>query len=245
MSGVLPNAQQIDINVSMPSTHDTLYALAQKYGGACTKRFRQGSDHRGKGLGYWYHQRDGWHGVCKALSVYWIFFHSLDQDFWGWLYGPDGRIQAPQAAKIIDLHDAYKNRTHGLSKDGWTDEKLAQARLIPRADIVSGKRLRLSGIADQSNAYLAGRLIGDSIAPQSYEGGSYKQLSFHRPGGGGHAVAAWVERDVAFFDPNFGEYWFETKSGFRQWYGQFWVVSGYGAKYTGEYNFSAYARRVN
>lgn len=245
MSGVLPNASQIDIGVTMASKHQALYALAAQFNGACTKRFGQGSDHRGKGLGYWYHQRAGWHGVCKALSVYWIFFHALDQDFWGWLYGPNGRIDAQKAAKIIDLHAAYKSRSGGLTKDGWTDQKLLGAHLIPRSGIVSGARLKVTGVANQSNPYLAGRLIGDSIAPTDYEGGSYKQLSFHNPDGGGHAVAAWVERDVAFFDPNYGEYWFETKADFRKWFGKFWVTTGYGAKYTGDYNFTAYARKVN
>ena len=34
---------------------------------------------------------------------------------------------------------------------------------------------------------------------------------------GGHAVAAWIGargEDACFFDPNFGEYWFENKQDF-------------------------------
>ena len=30
--------------------------------------------------------------------------------------------------------------------------------------------------------------------------------------GGGHVVAAWVAQDVAFFDSNFGDFWFAKKA---------------------------------
>lgn len=240
---VLSNIDQVDLNIQLGSKHAKLWALAKAFGGGCTKHFGQGSDDERKGLGFWYHQKAGWHGVCKALSVYWIFFHALDQDFWGWLYSGKSKIDATKAAKIIDLHGSYKTRAKGLSKDGWTDGKLWGAKLIPRKEIVGGARLRLSAVADQA-PLVAGLAMAEAVASQGYEGGSYKQLSFHSPKGGGHAVAAWVERDVAFFDPNYGEYWFETKEGFRQWFGQFWVETGYGAKYSSEYNYTSYARKI-
>jgi YopT peptidase len=43
-----------------------------------------------------------------------------------------------------------------------------------------------------------------------------------------HACAAWSQRDVAFFDPNFGEFWFDTREKFVSWFPTFWHTAGYG-----------------
>ena len=46
--------------------------------------------------------------------------------------------------------------------------------------------------------------------------GAYAMIVLHGAGGG-HAFAAWIGgrgEDACFFDPNFGEYWFEDKQNF-------------------------------
>ena len=40
-------------------------------------------------------------------------------------------------------------------------------------------------------------------------------------------MAAWVAQDVAFFDPNFGEFWFERSADFVAWLPTFWQKSFY------------------
>jgi hypothetical protein len=41
-------------------------------------------------------------------------------------------------------------------------------------------------------------------------------------------MAAWVAEDVAFFDPNYGEFWFERPATFVNWFTTFWHKSLYG-----------------
>ena len=40
-------------------------------------------------------------------------------------------------------------------------------------------------------------------------------------------MAAWVGADVAFFDPNFGEFWFENRQDFINWFPAFFSKSCY------------------
>jgi len=50
---------------------------------------------------------------------------------------------------------------------------------------------------------------------------------------GGHVVAAWVGPDVAYFDSNFGEYWFERRDDFVRWFPRYWQLSRYGRTFGG------------
>jgi hypothetical protein len=50
--------------------------------------------------------------------------------------------------------------------------------------------------------------------------------------GDGHATAAWIGGpsygsggDAAFFDPNVGEFWFEDKRNFFEWFKVFYAAS--------------------
>jgi hypothetical protein len=246
---VLPNAWLIDAHLDMGSKHQKLHDLANKFGGACTKKFSQGSDDKEKGVGYWYHQRKKasgakWGGVCKALSVYWIAMHANDADFWGWLM-EGGWGQAERVNMVCDLHGAYSNRDKKLSTDAWTAQTLGRVGIIEQRSTVGGGSLKTVGVSNQKfggNSQYAGAIFAKSIAP-AYKGiGRYKQFSFHRKGGG-HAVCAWVAQDVAFFDPNYGEYWFETTAGFRQWFAQFWDMT-YGSRYTGEWYINSYGKKI-
>jgi hypothetical protein len=247
-TSVLPDAYLIDAHLDMPSKHTKLHLLAHEFGGACTKKFSQGSDDRTKGLGYWYHQRKKkngkkWGGVCKALSVYWIAYHANDWDFWGWLM-ENGWAQAERATIICDLHGAYGKRD-GLSKYNWMKQVLATAHVVERRSNHNGAAMVLTGSGDAvtGKTYLNGRLIAEAVAPNyRLGGGCYRQLSFH--GGGGHAVALWAAEDATFFDPNYGEYWFEHVGDFRKWFGHFWVESGYGAKYEGQYDLSCWGKSI-
>jgi hypothetical protein len=65
-------------------------------------------------------------------------------------------------------------------------------------------------------------------------GGAYVLISIM--GNGGHAMAAYVgSTDVAFFDPNFGEFWFPDQASFRAWFAEFWKTSGYSREFDSFY----------
>lgn len=247
---VLPNAAMIDAHLNLGAKHESLQQLAIKYDGACTKKFSQGSDDRQAGLGFWYHGRltggQRWGGVCKALSVFWITAHANDQDFWGWLMDGGSWTHIERARAIIDVHGWYKNRG-GQTQDAWTNERLESVGLEERRAIAGGGSMQRTGAATAISAtgsrYLAGFMMASDLAPnfdKTTEG--YRQLSFWGPPGGGHAVAAWVAEDVAFFDPNYGEFWFPSPAKFRQWYGHFWNMTGYGDRYPRLYKINQYGK---
>jgi hypothetical protein len=58
-------------------------------------------------------------------------------------------------------------------------------------------------------------------------------------------MAAWVAEDLAFFDPNFGEFWFANPNHFAQWFrSEFWTRSLYFAGLSGQYWLFPYAKAM-
>ncbi len=73
------------------------------------------------------------------------------------------------------------------------------------------------------------RTLGEEIARGF---GTYKTVGFSGPHFA-HACAAWSHRDVTWFDPNFGEFWFEDRAAFIEWFPTFWHTAGYGTPQIG------------
>lgn len=258
-TSVLPYAQAIDWEIDMPFKHQRIHALALTHGGACTKKFSQGSDEKNKGVGSIYHLRMKspgvkWSGVCKALCMFWIAFHANDEDFWGWLFGPNGDVDVEVAGFICDLHGSYSSRVDhgdvptreisGLSKVEFMRKQLAKAGVIPRTTATGGSLSTNQQALTSGTSLGRGREIAAVLAPDYKMGGAmYKQLSFSSAGGA-HATAAWVAQDVCFFDPNYGEYWFETVVDFRRWFELFWVYSGYGSKYDKNFTIHCFGTKA-
>jgi hypothetical protein len=92
-----------------------------------------------------------------------------------------------------------------------------------------------------------GQMLGLALSPTNLNtkgaDGSYVLISIM--GDGGHALAAFVGRDdVAFFDPNFGEFWFPKRADFRTFLDYFWQRTGYSQDYESFY-LLGYAKGVN
>jgi hypothetical protein len=84
----------------------------------------------------------------------------------------------------------------------------------------------------------AGALVGVE------EAGAEGALAFAQ-GGLGLDERAFVGTDVAFFDPNFGEYWFPNRTDFARWFGEFfWPKSFYDCLLSGSFALRDYARAV-
>lgn len=249
---VLPNSPAIDHHLDMPHKHQKLHAMAYTHGGACIKKFQQGSDDKQKGVGFWYHQRNKsngsrWAGVCKALSVYWISCHATDVDFWGWLTHNSDTINEKSALHICDLHGSYGSRADhgnfatrselGLGKDGWVAFQLGKAGVVERKGISAGQSLTHSANFGSNNIRARGRQMAEALCENP---GCYKQFSFRRDGGG-HATALWVGEDVTFFDPNYGEYWFEKREDFKRWFSLFWEET-YGSRYSKNFHITSWGK---
>jgi hypothetical protein len=236
-TSVLPDAWMIDAEIERTTKIAKLQIAAHECGGACTKVFGQGgtgsewdrsqskslTQTAQLGLAKWYKLRFKkpgvrMAGVCKALSVYWLGFHANDEDFWGWLTN-NGFIRVDVAAHIITEH---QESTKGAGQSAWERNILATVGVIPQAGGTSFDQdtSSLSGV-------VRGRTIAQAIAPDKGRWG-YKSISYRRVGAtGGHATVAWVGQDVTYFDPNYGEFWFENRANFRTWFSRYWAISGY------------------
>ncbi len=72
-------------------------------------------------------------------------------------------------------------------------------------------------------------------------GGSYRRITFEG-GLGAHAIAAWVADNVCFFNPNFGEFSFDSRVKFRRWFlNVFWDQSLYSKILGGRWQVTEYS----
>lgn len=81
-----------------------------------------------------------------------------------------------------------------------------------------------------------GFAMAKMLDPASWNASDFYVLISILGSGGGHAICAFIGRkDVAFFDPNFGEFYFETRQGFRNFMRSFWDASGYANSFNSFY----------
>ena len=194
-------------------------------------------------------------GICQALSAKWIAEHANDRSLWNWLFAP-GSTNVKQAAianlminftesvqrtgKLANPTTMNKNTGGDFYQDFVTDKYLGLYDVVRRKATQAGY---MGTIASQ----LPVGKLGHNLASRFQEswlcskGGSYILISIM--GNGGHAMAAYVGQDVAFFDPNFGEYWFPSINEFYPWFLKFWKSSGYDRSFNTFY-LLPYAKKV-
>ena len=177
-------------------------------------------------------------GICQALSAKWIAEHANDSSLWYWLFasGTTNVKQASFANLMVNFTESVQ-RTGAVSnpttrdysggdfyQDHVTDKYLSLYKVKRRGAANAGF------MGSMSNQLPVGSW-GTNLANRFQEswlnarGGSYILISIM--GNGGHAMAAYVGKDIAFFDPNFGEYWMPDTNKFYSWFQQFWWKSGY------------------
>ena len=239
---VLPNAHLIDADLNRTAKMAKIQAKALENQGACTKIFVQGgtpNEAKGKtqmaqlGVGKYY-KPQGMHGVCKAMSTFWMANHANDEDFWGWLI-QDGFVKVSSAAMLIDAHKQSKaNGNQTL----WENNILKTVGIILQGH---SNAMIFEDVDTGATPYGRAVQMVNRILKGRW---GYRSISIHREGGG-HAMAAWVGQDVCFMDPNYGEFWFETVDGFRNWFIDFWVTSGYATKYDVDCQVLSYGKSIN
>lgn len=179
----------------MPGPLDTVY----RFGGEVVKDFRQGaSDSYG-----WINLDPGTReGACMALSCWWIVKLKKREDFYGWVTKPSG-IKAINQMQTSPVYGSAPNRIEN------------------RIRFFEQNGLKRAGNAEINiNPFDVQR-----IAMTLYQGDGYKQITF-RGSAGGHAVAAEVsDYECRFFDPNYGEAWFNQRLQFAYWFVAFWQAA--------------------
>jgi hypothetical protein len=253
-TSVLPQAGWIDAHILRTETIDKLQIAAKDCHGACTKIFGQeGSRNEWNtrtekpasmcaelGLARWYRQhfkRPGVRmgGVCQALCAYWIAFHATDRDFWGWLTTPQGYMRVDVAKTIIASQLASYGDETFENRSRWERSFLGAFGVIPQA---AGRWYEqdLSKVTGEIRGQIISRALG---SPQARWG--YRSIGLYRPVG--HCLAAWVGKDVTFFDPLYGEYWFEDRANFARWFREYWRMSGSGFKHS-YFDITPYGKSV-
>lgn len=197
-------------------------------------------------------------GICQALAAKWIAEHANDSSLWNWIF-VKGTTNVKQSAignlminftesvvqtgKLANASTSGKNNTNLYYQDFVTTKYLSlyglRKRAIVQDSVIGSMSNQLTvGSGTTAGRRLARRLNEKSLVTKG--GGSYVLISIMGKGGG-HAMAAYVGTDIAFFDPNFGEFWFPTHKQFYNFFLTFWKKSGYDKSF-GSYYLLPYAK---
>jgi YopT peptidase len=181
-------------------------------------------------------------GICEIASAKWLECHAKGDHVSTWLE-KDGVIDPNKIRQLMQIFaigtTMHPDRMRGGSGGGADDQNratevwLATKGIIRKSSIVGVPFLHqgIQHVPTGSNATRGNRqrrVLARALAEEIVRGfGTYKMIGMTGTHFA-HACAAWSERDVAFFDPNFGEFWFDTREKFVNWFPTFWHTAGYG-----------------
>lgn len=175
--------------------------------------YDQGRDKR------WLAMQETRDGACYALAMYWVVVWARGEDYFEWLSPPKeasskgsstigvGMVQ--NVRKLMENQGKFLGKLNVLGQPG-RNLKLGYAKTM----IEGNCELK----ATEQLVLLQGASL-DQIAADITGREGYVMLGWYKENLGGHACAAHVgQSEVFFFEPNFGQYWFDTKESFRTWY---------------------------
>jgi hypothetical protein len=211
-------------------------------------------------------------GICKALSAQWIVDHAYGGSLVNRLTTPGGALDASAIRMVMqNFIGAWNNQdietAKFLESRGMRQRCNSRMQDFTRTTRVGGQKVETTTTKYFSTTTYAsggGNCAIELAKALRTVSGSYVQIDFGGDGVG-HATCAWIggpsygsSGDAAFFDPNCGEYWFERKADFCDWFQYFyeksyagfpcrfnsrWSVSQWGLAVGAEK--SAYAKAVN
>lgn len=195
-------------------------------------------------------------GICRALACKWIAEHANDSSLWNWLFVPN--TTWVDRGKIANL---MVNFVEGVSPSGtFQNTTVSNPQNLGGGnyqDLVMDKYLELYGLArrgitqDLITGYqvrTAGLNLAHSIANRmtprylNTKSGCYLHIYIGAPGSA-HSMSAWVGQDIAFFDPNFGEFYFDNHKRFREFFLYMWSRSGYANSFN-SFQLDPFAKKV-
>ena len=239
----------------------------ERFNGHCTHTFSQCLEPVASMIGKSKKTKDG---ICQALSEMWIVFHAHDGAIWNWLC-PDGKVNSSALANVAyNFH--YGTAIHAGNPSAIDDQDqnsdlwFLQYGIRRRTDIamtksntfIDGKMVKQNyaqrSLTEASRGggsrmglgkSLGRALIGGSMVKNMGQGdGTYRMIGIHGSVGG-HCMCAFVGQDVAFFDPNYGEFYFPKREDFANWFGEyFWPKSFYDWMLSSSFQLRDYARAV-
>ncbi len=193
-------------------------------------------------------------GICAALSAYWIERHAHDGSLANELGGGGvGPLKVGKIKEIAMLHGHVSMRGDRSDQHRDLGLWLKMHDLLPLhgSEVLKGDSKKVKGMSPTRNEFVASttgaiaNIEGNMVRGMQKFSSCYLRLNFggniRFKGEGGHAVAVWLggrtygsAGDALFFDPTYGEFWFESKADFFRFFPVF-----YKAKYlSGLMNFN-------
>ena len=223
---------------------------AVKHNGFQTSDFSQCVEPVHSIIGKHANSRDG---ICQAMSQRWIVMHAAGGSLFNWMCDASGKVKPAAIVNLsvnqveTETREMYAGRTD----QDWVSEKYLYANgIIRRTGVLAAAVTPTQSVFVRD--ITAGTKAGGNIFQQLANGlvnsstlvtGYYVMIGIHGKGGG-HCMAAYVGQDIAFFDPNFGEYWFPDRRNFVAWFrdsvGLPYKVGGLNA----EFSLRAYAPKM-
>ena len=215
--------------------------LSQQYNGYCTWDLSQSLppvDRMARMGGV-----DMGRGICLGLASHWIRYHAWDDSLVNHLGGiaiNNGHSFIPLNIRLLARIKQCQQQWRGRLDDAliWLGNpvndiiKVRTSLNTPvhlnigrggnavRLTNLPGSRdaVRLTNLPGSRNANTRGHVVNWAGMSDDLDkvSGAYAMIVLHGPRGG-HACTAWIGgrgEDACFFDPNFGEYWFEDKRNF-------------------------------
>jgi hypothetical protein len=195
-------------------------------------------------------------GICRALACRWIVEHANGGSLWNVLFAPGTNWvkQAVIANTMISFIEGVSDSGPMRNKTVKNPKKLGGGNY---QDLVMDKYMTLHGLARRNicqnliTGFTSG-FTGLQTAEQIVCRMTPKWLNaksgcyLHMYIGGtdsAHSVAAWVGEDIAFFDPNFGEFYFSKHADFKKFFLYMWDRSGYISSFN-DFRLDAFAKKV-
>lgn len=233
------NAEQEEL-LKIQATYKTIHTIIQnRYKGLVVSKFSQSIQPVSAFLNLNQHTKDG---ICQALVNRWIAAHAADGSLWNEVYQTVNNQSAIKIEAIRGLMAEFQEGIGGnqtsmgpyqkLNTEVW----LMKRGVIPRMTIAGGQRIYEEGYRTSAQGTMIadpnlGTKVMDALPAARAFGrgeGSYAMISV-KSEKGGHVMCAYLGgggtnkkypySDVAFFDPNLGELWFDRGENFAKFFG--------------------------
>jgi YopT peptidase len=236
---------------------DAIQASAKRFGGYCIWPFSQ-LKYPVKSL-LRAHQ-DSFDSVCEMFAAKWLAEHARGGSVVNWMSMANSDII--DASKVLQLRQYFtigammhkgalsvrSGKSHGAMDQSRATETWLRSQGVIKRRQISGGNVLATGASDHSTNPASSRNFSEQIARQVVQSNSSYKMIALEGACCAHAMAAWSDQDVSFFDPNFGEFWFARPQDFVAWLAAFWHLAGYDTPALGlnqNYSIQEYGFSVN
>lgn len=204
-------------------------------------------------------------GICKALSAQWIVDHAYGGSLCNRVTDASGSLNVSairmvmqnfilaRGAQASQTADFLFNRGL-LPRRSSLDKTVVQHKKIGRKKVEVSTVQHTVGSTDQAGGGGSCNVALELSEALKKVSGYYTQIDFGAVSGMGHATAAWIggpsyssDGDACFFDPNAGEFYFESKKKFFDWFRLFYASSyqGFPCNFNGRWSVCQWALANN